>query len=283
MKRFALIFVSVTVAALQAQAYIPHSRTIAARLARNNGKGSYAIEQEIQFRTGTDTATLRERWIVENGETMRLWVSAPAGQPARYDAVYRDGKRTAPDFAGNIRTTAVPSEFIERYSHARTSTDFLGALVRAQIVPQSFLRERPKFTMASAKAEVQPEAHVRLARFGGVVNYVFGEPTSPDASKDLPGAWIAQDAFELRKLRFPSQAEFTADQYGVQAGTMRFPNQRVVTWNEHTAIIRLISVKAVDAKTASAALNPASITMMEAKAAKLPDQAQVREFYSRFR
>jgi hypothetical protein len=283
MKPFALVFASIIVATLQAQAYIPHSRTIAARLARNNGKGSYAVEQEIQFRTGTDTATLRERWVVENGETMRLWVSAPSGQPARYDAVYRDGKKTAPDFAGGVRTNAIPAEFIERYSHARTSTDFLNSLVRAQVLPRSFLRERPKFTMASAKAEVQPEALVRLGRFGGVVNYVFGEPSNPDSSKELPGVWIAQDAFELRKLRFPSQAEFTADQYGIQAGTMRFPNQRVVTWNDHTAIIRLISVKAVDAKTASAALNPASITPTEAKAAKLPDQAQVREFYARFR
>jgi hypothetical protein len=283
MKRFAFILVLIAVAAFDAHAYIPHSRTIASRLARNNGKGSYAIEQEVQFRTGTETATLRERWVVENGETMRLWVSSTGGQPARYDAVYRDGKRTAPDFNGGIRTANVPAEFIERYSHARTSTDFLNSLVRAQIVPQSFLRDRSKFSMTNAKAEVLPEPLVRLARFGGVVNYVFGEATNPDASKELPAVWIAQDAFELRKLRFPTQAEVTADQYAVQAGTIRFPSQRVVTWNDHTAIIRLISVKSVDSKTASGALSPTSITPMEAKAAKLPDQAQVREFYSRFR
>ncbi len=276
------LFLLLTLAALQAHAYIPHSRTIAARLARNNGKGSYAIEQEIQFRTGTDTATVRERWIVENGESMRLWVSA-SGQPVRYDAVYNNGKKTAPDFAGNVKTTTVPSEFIERYSHARSSTDFLNALIRAQVVPQSILRERPRFTMAQAKNEVQPEPLVRLGRFGGVVNYVFGEPGNPDSSKDPAGAWIAQDAFELRRLRFPSQADMTADQYATQAGSMRFPSQRVVTWNDHTAIIRTLSVKAVDAKTAATALNPASITPTEAKAAKLPDQAQVREFYSRFR
>jgi len=289
MKAFLILLAALPTlfAATSAQAYIPNSRTIAARLARNNGKGVYAIEQEVQFRTGSDSATLRERWIVENGETMRLWVSSVSGQPARFDAVYRDGKRTAPDFAGNVRTANVPSEFIERYSHARTSSDFLSSLVRAQVVPQSFLRERPRFTTANMKAETKAESAgeplVRLGRTGGVVNYVFGEPTPVDSSKNLPGAWIAQDSFELRRLRFPSQAEMTADQYGLQAGNLMFPNQRIVTWNDHTAVIRLISVKAVDAKTASAALNPASITTMEAKGAKLPDQAQVKEFYARFR
>jgi hypothetical protein len=289
MKTLASLSLALLVGALvsPAHAYIPNSRTIASRLTRNNGKGVYAIEQEVQFRSGTETTTLRERWIVENGETMRLWVSSVAGQPARFDAVYRDGKRTAPDFSGNVRSTTVPSEFIERYSHARSSGEFLNSLVHAQVLPQSFLHERPRFTKANeksqSKAEIAGEPLVRMGRTGGVVNYVFGEASPVDSSKNLPGVWIEQDAFSLRRLRFPSQAEFTADQYGLQAGSLRFPNQRVVTWNDHTAVIRLISVKSVDAKTASAVLNPASITTMEAKAARLPDQAQVKEFYARFR
>lgn len=276
-----------TVVASTAFASIPNSKTIAGRLARNNGKGVYAIEQDVQFRTGNETATVRERWIVENGETMRLWVSSTSGQPARFDAVYRDGKRTASDFNGGIHTTSVSNEFTERFSHARTSTEFLRLLVKAGVVPPTFLRDRARFTLAreeaTTKAELQGEPLVRLGRTGGVVNYVFGEPTPVDATKDLPGVWIEQDAFVLRRLRFPSQAELSADQYGLQAGSIRFPGQRIVTWGDHTAVIRLISVKSVDAKTATAALNPASITAPEAKAAKLPDQAQVKEFYSRFR
>ena len=268
-------------------AYVPSSRTIATRLARNNGKGIYAIEQDVQFRTGSETATVRERWIVENGETMRLWVSSTTGAPARFDAVYRDGKRTAPDFAGGIRTSPVSTEFTERYSHVRTSNDLLHTLVHAGVLPQSFLKERPRFTLARedalTKAELAGEPLVRLGRSGGVVNYVFGEPTPTNANKSMPGIWIEQDAFVLRRLRFPSQAEVTADQYTLQAGNIRFPNQRIITWNDHTAVIRLISVKSVDAKSAASVLNPASITTPEAKAAKLPDQSQVKEFYSRFR
>ncbi len=270
-----------------ALAYVPSSKTIAARVARNNGKGLYAIEQDVQFRTGSETATVRERWIVEDGETMRLWVSSTTGTPARFDAVYRDGKRTAPDFSGGIHTSPISSEFTERYSHVRTANDLLRSLVHASVLPQSFLKDRSHFTLArenaETKAELAGEPLVRLGRSGGVVNYVFGEPTPTDVNKNLPGIWIEQDAFVLRRLRFPSQAELTANQYGLQAGNIRFPNQRIITWGDHTAVIRLISVKSVDAKSAASVLNPASITTPEAKAAKLPDQNQVKEFYSRFR
>ena len=293
MRKASMTFIAVsTIAlisalALPAMAYVPSSKTITGRVARNNGKGVYAIEQDVQFRTGTETATVRERWIVENGETMRLWVSSTSNQPARFDAVYRDGKRTAPDFSGNVRATPISTEFIERFSHDRTSNDILRSYVRANILPQAFLRDRPRFTLAreeaATKTEMQGESMVRLGRSGGVVDYVFGEPTPVDASKNLPGVWIEQDGFVLRRLRFPSQAELSAEQYGLQAGSLRFPGQRVVTWGDHTAVIRLISVKSVDAKTAAAALNPSSITAPEAKAAKLPDQVQVKEFYSRFR
>lgn len=280
-------FVAVAIISCAGLAAIPSSKTIAARVARNNGKGIYAIEQDVQFRTGTETSTVRERWIVENGETMRLWVSSTSGAPARFDAVYRDGKRTAPDFSGGIHTSPISTEFTERYSHVRTSSDFLRTLVRASVLPQSFLKERPRFTLAreesSTKAELAGEPLVRLGRSGGDVTYIFGEPTAVESNKNLPGVWIEQDAFVLRRIRFPSQAEMTADQYGLQAGSIRFPNQRIVTWNDHTAVIRLISVKSVDAKTAASVLNPASITAPEAKAAKLPDQVQVKEFYSRFR
>lgn len=295
-KKTPQIFVFLALGLILAPAFgsIPHSKTIATRVARNNGKGVYAIEQDVQLRTGADTVTLRERWIIENGDTMRLWVSSKdAAQVARFDAVYRDGKRTASDLSGGIKSSSIPAEFAERYSHQRTSDSVLRSYVRANILPQTFLRERPRFVLPKdsggskesgiTKADLAGEPLVRLGRSGGVVDYVFGEPTPVDASKDLPGVWIEQDAFVLRRLRFPSNTEFTYDQYGLQAGSIRLPQQRTIKWDDHTAIIRLISVKSVDPKTASAALNPTSITAPEAKAAKLPDQTQVKEFYTRFR
>ena len=97
------VFALTSLAALAANAYVPTSRTIVGRLVRNDGKGIYAIEQDVNFRTVGEGVTLRERWVVENGETMRLTVITPtanAPQPVRIDFLYKDGRRMAPDFKG---------------------------------------------------------------------------------------------------------------------------------------------------------------------------------------
>ena len=272
-----------------AHCYLPNSRTIAGRVAKNDGKGIYAIEQDVYFRTTTDGMTLHERWIVESGENMRLTVTSPAAsaQNIRYDVVYRDGKRTLPDLRGAAKTTALTNEFTEWMFHSRTQKSFFDALIHAGIVPNWFPKERPRAivnanTLPNAKFLPGAEPLVRLGRTAGVVAYVFGEPTPSDAEKSLAGAWIEQDAFVVRKLRFPTEAEVTASRHSIQAGGLRFPRDRVISWNGHAAEVRLVSAKLVTAQSTAALLNPAAIAN-EAKSARLPADDQVREFYSRFR
>lgn len=269
---------------VEAQAYIPNSRTIFSRVARNNGKGLYVIEQEVQFRSPAEPVTLRERWIVGNGETMRLTVTAPksAAESYRFDAVYREGKRVAPDLQGSLRTSHVSPEFIESYQHFRSGRGVMEALVRSRVLPTSFLKERPRIT-AIDKYKYQPEPLVRLGRVDGVVSWAFGEPTPADHSKLLPGAWIEQDAFVLRKLRFPSQAEMNAEKHATFAGAIRLPRERTVAWDNNTVVIHVLSVKPLSDGQGTQLLNPSSLTQTEARAARLPEQPSVKEFYSRFR
>lgn len=268
--------------ALSAEAYIPSSRTIAIRTAKNNGKGAYTIDQDVQFRAGSESITLRERWMIQDGDNMRVTVVGPANSNIRFDAFYKSGKRTAPDSSGNLKTANTPVEFLEKYLHARTSDELLGSFVRAGIVPASFLQPRQRFN-PNAKVSHIPEPYVRLGRSNGVINWVFGAPTPAESSKQLASVWIEQDAFSLRRIRFQTEAEMNANQYILQPGNAMFPRERVVTWNGNTAVIRLISVKPLAAPQVASALNPASLTPAEAKASKLPDQESVREFYSRFR
>lgn len=286
MKMFSFTLISAAIllaTSAPAQAYIPSSKTIAIRTAKNSGSGAYAIEQDVQFRAGADSLTVRERWVVQDGETMRVSVTG-TGKDAnvRYDALYRAMKKTAPDSSGNLKTTAVSSEFLEKYAHARTSTELLQTFVRSGIVPASFLQERAPFN-PNSKAPRQPEPLVRLGRSNGVITWVFGQVTPANSSKLLPSAWIEQDAFTLRRLRFPSTAEMNANQFALQSGNMMYPRERTVTWNGNTAVIRLTSVKTLTAQQAAAAVNANAISAADAKAIQLPDQAGVREFYSRFR
>lgn len=268
-----------------AQAAIPHSHTIAARVARGHGRNAYVIEQEVQFRTSAEPLVLRENWIVEHGDRMRLTVTpaqtgAKGSDAARLEALYLDGKRWITDPTANgIRAGAVGAEFIESAFHARTAKGFLASLVRSRIVPASFMHDRPRITKLE-QIKYQPEPLVRLGRDSGVVAWIFGEP-SPAEGKPNPQAWIEQDSFVLRRLRFPSEAEVVADRISSFPNNLKFPRERTVTWGDNIVTIRVVSIRsislnknhAMDVKTFTAG----------AKHARLPDLAQVREFYSRFR
>lgn len=286
MKRLAIVTLSLMLFALQtAEAYVPNSRTIVGRLARNHGKGLYIVEQDVNFRTVGEGLTLRERWVVENGDSMRVQVFTPqssGGQAVRLDMLYKDGKRIGPDMKGGFKTTSMPSEMFEQFFHVRSSKGFFDAITRSGLVPSSFPVAKPAFNInAKTQPAPTPEAFVRLGRIAGVVAYVFGEPTPVDSTKSLPGVWIEQDAFVLRKLRFPSEAEITADRHSTQSG-LRFPRTRVITWGANTAEIRVTSVKSLSASAAAPFLNQTSF-QADLKNARLPTDEQVKEFYSRFR
>ena len=261
-----------------AEAYIPHSHTIVGRLVRNNGKGTYVIEQEVQFRTAGDPLTLRERWVVENGETMRLLVSSPSkagGEPVYFEASYSGGRKSAPDAftLQPAKSATLSPEFAEGLFHARSTSGFLTALHRARIVPPGSLRDRPRFSKIE-QVKYNPEPNVRLGRTSGVVTWIFGEATPVSAGKLSPAAWVEQDAFLLRRIRFPSEAEVTADRFASYANNLKLPRERTITWGNNSALIRVLSVRQTSQPPAR---EPGT------KTTHLPDIAQVREFYSRFR
>lgn len=275
---------SILVSHPSAEADIPNSRTIVSRMVRNNGKGVYVLEQDVIFRSTTESLTLREKWLVENGETLRLTVTSGKGgtEAFRFEAVYREGRRTASDLQGGLKTTNLSPEFLEVLSHARSTNGFLGALYRARIVPSSFLSFKRSVDLKTNKRPSEPL--VRLGPSGGVVTWIFGEPTPVEAKRLNPAAWISQDDFQLRRVRFPSEAEISLGKYSVFAGSLRFPRERTLTWDSNSVFIRVVSVKTLPAgPQLSAQLMPNSLTTADAKAARLPDISQVKEFYSRFR
>lgn len=269
-----------------AEAYIPSAQTISNRVARGHGRGAYAVEQEVHFRTAAEPIVLRERWTVINGETMRLSVSSLKSSAdstsggVSFEAVYRAGKRALADSSGQPKTTNMSLEFTEPFIHARSGKGFLSLLVRSRIVAPSILQEPPRITKVEL-ARPQPDPHIWLGRTAGVVTWVFGEPTPPQAPKTNPAAWIEQDAFVLRRLRFPTDAEFSADQYSNFAGSIRLPRERTLNWGDNSVFIRITAVRAIKEDQAAKLVDSRSLA--SAKSPRLPDIAQIREFYSRFR
>jgi hypothetical protein len=269
------------------QAYIPYSRTILGRLARNDGKGLYAIEQELQFRTEGEPLILRERWIVENGSSMRVTISSPVNGKSAADSVvgkveylYKNGQRYRIE-QGQVRSGGENPEFIEPYLHFRSARAILEAMSRDKIVPSSFLRDR-SHAINLANMKYGSEPFVRLGRSGGMVTYIFGEPSPTNGEKLSPELWVDQDSFLFRRLRLPSQAEVSADKHSTYPGGLKLPRERTVTWENNSVVIRVLSVKGLP-ESSKGLLLPNSLTAGAHSAAHLPEQAQVKDFYARFR
>jgi hypothetical protein len=271
---------------LLAFASIPQSQTIAARLARGHGKNVYVIEQDIQFRTSAEPLVLRERWLIENGERMRLTVTTPtvsgikANDSASFEALYRDGKRTYTELNAGVKTSAISQEFAEGFFHMRSGKSFLTALIKSRVVPGDFFREKSKPTKIEQIHHI-PDPYVRLGRDNGIVAWIFGEP-SPVEGKLSPQVWIEQDSFILKRLRFPSEAEIIADRYSSYPNGLKFPRERTINWSDNTVTIRVVSVRSMTSVQAGRSFEVATFSN-GAKPGRLPELPQVREFYSRFR
>ncbi|MCM2280224.1 MAG: hypothetical protein NDI61_00100 [Bdellovibrionaceae bacterium] len=277
----AMLFVSVFLVPEPSLAYIPSTRTILNRMARTSGRGIFQIEQDVQFRTEGDPIVLRERWLVENGDSMHLTVSSVKGSMENWshEVRYKDGKRWIAEPTGQWKAAAVSLEFIEPYLHFRSGKGVLESLIRQRVLPTN-LTSMQKRAKSVNGVNFQYETFVRLARTGGVITYAFGPPAAPNGPKVPPGFWVDQDAFQFRRLRLPSAAEVEASNHFYASSGLRIPRDRTISWDANSVSIRVISVKSV---SSNPQVKAQLANVGKASPSKLPDHPQVREFYQRFR
>jgi hypothetical protein len=104
---------------------------------------------------------------------------------------------------------------------------------------------------------------------------------------NLPGFWVEQDSFIIRKMRSPSGAEFQGDDYSTFSKNLWFPRSQTISFNGRTASIRVTKVLAQDLNAESRKLmEPSSLKAKGDSTTVLPksDLAPVvAEFYKRFR
>jgi hypothetical protein len=286
-----------------ASAYIPSAKTILTRTAKNGGKGSFLIEQDVIFRSAAETVSLRERWTVVNGDWMRLLVTTSASSAAlaapgsiaspmaaRLDIIYQNGRKTYPQpESGKFVTSGYSAEFFEPFSFLKSYRGYADALTRYKILSPGALRDRP-LIKSLVNYKVPSEPFVRLARQAGSISWVFGDPTPTSAAGQSanPALWIEQDSFQVRKLRLPVGANSTQAEVGFEnishfSNGLSLARERNLTWGNNSVTIKIVSAKSVSESSASSTAQPGSLKEAEAKAAKLPDVAVVREFYARFR
>lgn len=270
---------------LMAQAYIPPTKMILQRVSDNAGSGLYLVEQEVQLNTGVEPVFLKETWIIENERTLRLTVTGlkELKDSVRLQFVYVGGQKW--QMHGNQKESGdIPDEFLERFFHIRNHENLIAYLQGLKILPSLSGLKKPVQTGKNNEVKYEPEPFVRLSRSEGVINYAFGTPTPAD-QKDLgPGLWVEQDQFVIRKLRFPSQAEVTAENYGSFTRGLSFPKLRTIQWGQNTVQLRLLTVSGKVAN-ASHSLKASSLDVPVMIKTPLNPAAQtlIEEFYTRFR
>jgi hypothetical protein len=254
-----LLFCSSALAAL------PKVGLILTRTSENAGSGIYQIEQEVQFANGQDTLVLKEIWLIENENNMKLIVTGT--------------KELKEQVAFSVSSTNKRSneEFIEKYFHIRSPEAYAQILNQMKLVPSNVLAKKVPKNLKDM--DYQPEPFVRLSRSGGVVSYAIG--ALPVQEKDPAGFWIEQDQFVLRKFRLPTEVEVTAERYSSYARGLMFPRTRVVRWGSSQVTIQTISVtpKGKEAWAQFGLKTPAKMEALNNQQAA----SVVDEFYKRFR
>ncbi len=260
----------------QASAYIPDPGMILSRTGLNNGNGFYQIEQDVILQTEAEPLVLRERWTIRDEYQMRVEVEGRGFLEGlvKMTLVYDAHQRHLVDSDGQVRSSRLGGDWHEPYFHYRRSSTIRSLLAQANILPPETEEEAGSF--------------VRLSRTGGGVAYAFGTPTPLNSPELLPGLWIEQDQFVIRKLRLPSEVLIRANDYEAFARSLWMPRLREISWagGQRQARVQVTSVRSLPQNAQSQRLvNPAELRTQaqNTEPLRMTDHELIRDFYSRFR
>lgn len=273
--------------AIPSFAAIPRATFIIGKLAENCGNGTYAIDQDVHFTTANSNLTLKEQWLVSTDGQMRLTVkpARDAADQVKIQFSYSGGQKTSLTQRGKTSGN-LSEEFVEKFFHTRSRDVYFNMLTNLRILPVSYANN--KVTRTGKDFIYPAEPLSRLTRTAGVITYAFGEAATSETDT-RPMAWIEQDVFHLRKLRFPSGTIMTADRYGSYARDLSLPKFRQIIWGDRG------NPKSVTMQVTKVASQPTTKGDKRFQAAGLEFNSQiaglsdpemqklVEEFYARFR
>lgn len=266
----------------RSHAAIPSSHFIFEKVCSQHGRGAYSIEAEVNFQEGIEKLSVRENWTVLDGGEMRVSVNSPAMKVHR---ILKKGRIYWIDQTGSERSDEVGSSYFMSPLITRSPTEEKKYFMRWKVLPSDALREKrsPKDLKDLSYLN---ESFVRLGRVSGVITYAYGNPT-PVGARPLPGLWIEQDGFVIRKMRSPEGAEFYGNDYAPYSKNLWFPRNQVIYFDNHLVSIKILKVSAIETNNeVKRQFDVASLRGRSDLAAiwpKSPLAPVVQEFYKRFR
>jgi hypothetical protein len=167
----------------------------------------------------------------------------------------------------------------------RTPAEEKRIFVNWGVLPPEVFREK-KLPKDSKDIHIETEPFVHLARMGGAIAYSYGTP-SPVEGTPLPGLWIEQDQFNIRKVRTPDTSEVFFNDYGTYSKGLVFPKSQVFVFDNHTVNVRVTRVLSTELNSDFKKQFDINLLRgrVDAKALWPPNSIGpvVQEFYKRFR
>ena len=263
-------------------AYIPEYALIAAHTADQHGRGSFQIEQDVNFRKDGEVFTVRETWLVNGESSLRVSLEGrgPLKGLVQGTLIYQGNQRffLDPTVAG-VRTQRLGDDWLEPLFHFRNPKYLRARLVSLKVAPADSEKDRAPLG-AEGEPKYEAPTFLRLSRVGGTTAWAIAQ--NP-AANGTPSLWIEQDQFVIRKYHGADQVVMKADDYSKYDDGLWFPRLRVFTYGSYTVDIQTVAVKSLgklkpdDARFRSSSLVPAR------DGVHWPESDALKEFYSRFR
>lgn len=233
--------------------------TVLSKTVGLSGNQIFSVEQDVIFKSGSEDYTVRETWLIEGDKNLKL---IAVGQGVLKDLIKMTviyNSKTKTTMLGKNKTSEpVSSDFFERYLSIRSVDSFKKILTELNVSPQ-----------------------VRLSRAGGAISFAIGELSPINSVK--PQVWIDQELFEIKKLRLPSSAEITFDDYATYK-QIHYPRLKKIEWSGHSILIK---VRQVTLKTAATLKSFYPQNLDQPSEVNLVSQGDsglfIQEFYKRFR
>ncbi len=250
-----------------ANAYVPKLSTVLGKMvSTTGGKKGFILKRTITLKD--DNVIANETWYISHADLMKLDVDGTNadGTSWKFEILYKSGKRMTTSVEGKTQSFPLSPEFFEPLLHYRSSRALQSRLFAMQIIP------------STNAADSSSANFMNLDRYKGAVAYVLGASDSKNTLQP-PRLWVEQDSFLIRKLRMGSQIEVEFDAFkDFEEGKVKQAELQTLFWKSSTVIMQNTSTQFVEQKKLEA-----SMKIQKESKALLPQNANLKEFYSRFR
>jgi hypothetical protein len=245
----------------------------------NNTTGPIYFEQEVAINSGDMSTSLKETWYVENDAIMAVLVQGEKNLKDKLQFVIQyNGKRRTSSIPFFKMSEGTGVDFFEPLFFIKSTQKLIPFIITTGIIG-SELQDSHNFQRQKELFVHTPEPFVRLGRTGGSVSYVLSGVTGVETK--IPGIWIEQDQFLLRKIRNKKDTEMNIEKWGSYSRGWKLPKERTYVWGEKSAQAKILDVRVPQGNIKNLVLKAQEIRSSEFEIA--PEKSLIEDFYLRFR